>query len=713
MNELPQTPDISYPNADQRFKDALMRKGKLPNGDYTICVYAKETGSNEEIGNDCLEHSVEVDQESEITLLTPENNSSIEPDEPIVFSWMDPSSKGPYKIKIVEIKGDESPENAMLKNKAFFEMEDLRTTTLQYPSSAPKFVEGKKYAWQINIGENLSQLFLVTLKDEYEHVRHDLNPHMSESEIDEYIRKLKKEKQNVILPNILRTVSRTINQPCQNGGFELGDFSNWDGGLWGTTFGGLPIGIGLNLNNSGYISPSYSGSIQSDNYWGRHVILPDGNWETSGGFDPILSQLTTPFNLSVVSPNGGNFSLRLGNPYRFKGSESISQTFLVSSQNFSFSYAFVLQESHSNCQNGTCMVNGSESFFLVRILDNNQNEIYRLEEVGFANNPFISFSSLPSSNFQFKGQNFYISQKVFYRDWSCVNVLLPPDVIGENVTVEFITADCNASGHWGYAYIDNVCQGCTGTGNNNGFNGINSVSTNCVPLQVCGAYQPPVLNGVTGTLQNVTLQLYRNGSPVTTYGPFTPTINASNNTYCFNLSSSDFPSPPNPDGFDVVTTANFSLNGGTVPVSSGSLSGTVPGQNNDFFVNCLNPCDSFKASVDINSDLCCVKLNLNQPASFANLKNIVLTPISGSFVTPITNFNSLYSSNLSISTVSSSNITISPKIPNPNIIVPANGSFTNLFNICITPGPNNNSKIAVTWSDLQNNVICKDTIVVN
>ncbi|HCA42597.1 MAG TPA: hypothetical protein DEP28_05010, partial [Bacteroidetes bacterium] len=67
---------------------------KLPNGDYTICVYAKETGSNEEIGNDCLEHSVEVDQESEITLLTPENNSSIEPDEPIVFSWMDPSSKG-------------------------------------------------------------------------------------------------------------------------------------------------------------------------------------------------------------------------------------------------------------------------------------------------------------------------------------------------------------------------------------------------------------------------------------------------------------------------------------------------------------------------------------------------------------------------------------------------------------------------------------------
>ncbi|MBE2257092.1 MAG: hypothetical protein IAE65_12945, partial [Ignavibacteria bacterium] len=80
VNDLSKVPDVSYPHPDSRYKDALMRKGKLPNGDYTICVYAKETGSNEEIGNDCLEHSVEVDQESEITLLTPENNSSIEPD---------------------------------------------------------------------------------------------------------------------------------------------------------------------------------------------------------------------------------------------------------------------------------------------------------------------------------------------------------------------------------------------------------------------------------------------------------------------------------------------------------------------------------------------------------------------------------------------------------------------------------------------------------
>lgn len=169
VNELPQTPDISYPNADQRFKDALMRKGKLPNGDYTICVYAKETGTNEEIGSDCLEQSVEVEQEGEITLLSPENNSSLEPDEPIVFSWMDPSSKGPYKIKIVEIKSNESPENAMLKNKAFFEKEGINTNMFTYPSSAPKFEEGKKFAWKIwdisNSLSSVSQYYLINDKN--------------------------------------------------------------------------------------------------------------------------------------------------------------------------------------------------------------------------------------------------------------------------------------------------------------------------------------------------------------------------------------------------------------------------------------------------------------------------------------------------------------------------------------------------------------------
>lgn len=101
---------------------------------------------------------------SPLKLIAPENGSTITTTQEVKFTWLPPTPAPPegggYKIKIVEIKGDESPENAMLKNKAFFEKEDIAMMknkaffekegiSFQYPSSAPKFIEGISYAWQV------------------------------------------------------------------------------------------------------------------------------------------------------------------------------------------------------------------------------------------------------------------------------------------------------------------------------------------------------------------------------------------------------------------------------------------------------------------------------------------------------------------------------------------------------------------------------------
>jgi hypothetical protein len=711
-SDLPQTPDISYPNTDNRYKEALMRKGSLPDGNYTICLYAKQTETNEELGNDCIDQEITIESEAEITLLTPDNKIQIGADEPVIFSWavLGGKSEGPYKIKIVEIKGDESPDNAILKNKAFFEKEDIRMTTFQYPSSAPKFKEGKTYAWQISTGKIKSSIFSLNLisliSDEYNFIRQDLRSIKTpETEIEKIIEKFKRENSGVKLPFILSTgPDRTAGQPCTNGGFEMNDFSSWNTGISGSNSGGLPIGFGLNLNSTGNVAATYTGGFNAETFWGRHIILPDGQWETSTGLDPILAQLTTPYSLPVVAPGGSTRSLRLGNPKTGLGAESISQTFLASSQNFSFSYALVLQESHSGAGGA---INGSESFLLVRILDMSGNEIYRLEEVGAPSNPFVSFGTLPSSTFIFQNQNYGIGQRIFYRDWSCVNITLPPDVVGQNVTVEFITADCSGGAHWGYAYIDNVCTGCSGSGNNNGSNGINSISGNCVPLQICGTYQPPVLNGVSGTLQSINLQFYQNGVPVSGYGPFTPVINASNNTYCFNISPSDFPTPPNPDGFDVVTTINFGLNGGTVPVSSGSLSGFVAGQNNDFFVNCSNPCDSLSVTAQsVPGGDCCWSINLinNQSAIGINgVQFLTEAPItfSGYPATP-SNTQWQYQSssplNLSLVNISGNNL--------------PQGQTNNFINFCLNNYVTTPQSVIVNWKH-NDSTVCTDTLKLN
>lgn len=137
-SDLPKTPEVSYPSRDNRYKDALMRKGSLPDGNYTICVYAKQTGTNDELGSDCRDNEIKIVQETEINLLTPENKSEINPDEPLMFSWAVMGNlKGGYKIKIVEIKGDQSPEAALI-NKAIFEKEDISSTSFTYPSTGAK-----------------------------------------------------------------------------------------------------------------------------------------------------------------------------------------------------------------------------------------------------------------------------------------------------------------------------------------------------------------------------------------------------------------------------------------------------------------------------------------------------------------------------------------------------------------------------------------------
>lgn len=161
-SDLPGTPDISYPSSDNRYKDALMRKGSLPDGNYTICVYARQIGTNDELANDCIEQEISIQSETQITLLTPDNKSKVDVNEPLLFSWFLPipaTSGQTYKIKIIELKGDESPENAMLKNKAFFEKEEIRTATFQYPSSAPKLEVGKSYAWQVSTKDAKSEIF--------------------------------------------------------------------------------------------------------------------------------------------------------------------------------------------------------------------------------------------------------------------------------------------------------------------------------------------------------------------------------------------------------------------------------------------------------------------------------------------------------------------------------------------------------------------------
>ncbi len=98
------------------------------------------------------------DAPSKITLVFPANGSTISAKDKPKFTWthekQTAESSSSYKIKIIEIIGDQSPEVALRTNKPHFEKDSLKEQSFQYPSSAKLFIAGKKYGWYVQAKES-------------------------------------------------------------------------------------------------------------------------------------------------------------------------------------------------------------------------------------------------------------------------------------------------------------------------------------------------------------------------------------------------------------------------------------------------------------------------------------------------------------------------------------------------------------------------------
>lgn len=195
---------------------------------------------------------------------------------------------------------------------------------------------------------------------------------------------------------------------CINGNFEYGDFTNW-GALAGTyTAGGLRLDLSAPLP-------------------GRHTIM------TGNGIDPIVGGKTLP------RVSTGSYAVRLGNSIGGAEAEGLRYTFTVTDQNknFTFSYAIVLQDpGHQDPD--------EQPFFMYTIKDSSNNTIKSLKKVADSTDPY--FDTINSQQFG----------TIVYKNWDCELVDLS-NFIGQVLTIEFVTADCQLGGHFGYAYIDDIC----------------------------------------------------------------------------------------------------------------------------------------------------------------------------------------------------------------------------------------------------------------
>ena len=215
---------------------------------------------------------------------------------------------------------------------------------------------------------------------------------------------------------------------CANIDFEAGSFQHWQQ-LYGTSVGGVAGDETPEFNASG--EGSNPGATQGNG----HLVHNKANGENDK-----YGQADLP----KAYPNGGQYSIQLGNDLVNAGSDRIAQKFNVTASNASFTYhyAVVLEDPFHPSH--------EQPFFKAQLRDQNGQAIQcsefvvaassGLTQLGFKTSPLLS----PDN------------KQVYYKPWSTVNVDLT-NYIGQAVTVEFTAGDCSEMAHFGYTYVEASC----------------------------------------------------------------------------------------------------------------------------------------------------------------------------------------------------------------------------------------------------------------
>ncbi|HZV69849.1 MAG TPA: hypothetical protein VFG10_09900 [Saprospiraceae bacterium] len=223
-------------------------------------------------------------------------------------------------------------------------------------------------------------------------------------------------------PVVVRSPPPGSDGPCENGGFEHGNFDSWTGGLGVHN----PRTVAkFNNNNTDFLLNDRHTIINTATFQDEYVAILNGNY-----------------------PGLGSYIAKLGNNDTEGQAERLKYCFTVDEQNkdFNFVYAVALNAYHDN--------NELNSFFRWIIYPDNglPPDPFTIIEykniVADVDNDYFSSLEIPNS----AGH-----QILVYTGWACQNYDLS-DHLGENLCIEFITADCSEGAHFGYAYIDGLCS---------------------------------------------------------------------------------------------------------------------------------------------------------------------------------------------------------------------------------------------------------------
>jgi gliding motility-associated-like protein len=258
--------------------------------------------------------------------------------------------------------------------------------------------------------------------------------------------------------------SQAANNCPPNIDFEEGTLANWD-----CFIGSTKDSAGINIINLQPSPPTAN----------RHEIITRTSLPANdfyGGFPRLC-------------PYGGNYSVKLGNTSTLRGAEGLSYTFQIppSADTFTLTYYYAVVFQDPN------HAPHEQPRFFVTAYD-----VVTGALINCASFNYISNGSIPG----FKVST--ADPGVLYKDWTPTSIDFS-GLGGRTVRLEFKTADCTLSGHFGYAYVDVAtgCGGLLGTGSY-------CIETNSVILNAPYGFQNYVwynsnYTAVVGNQQTITL----------------------------------------------------------------------------------------------------------------------------------------------------------------------------------------------------------------
>ncbi len=221
---------------------------------------------------------------------------------------------------------------------------------------------------------------------------------------------------------------------CGNRDFEDGTFSNWSGvtgsnmSMPGTPSFTWTPGLVTSGPDAALLDPS------------NRVCIITQNVIDSVANDPLLTSLR---------PNGGNYSVRIGNANINFESEGViySWTPTATDTLFTFYFAGVYEDpGHMRQEQPGFMVNAYDP--LGNLINCATDTIYSADTTF----PFITAITA--------GGN-----QINYRRWAGHTLCISgSQYIGQAITLEFKNFDCSLGGHFGYTYLDLPCSGTPVTG---------------------------------------------------------------------------------------------------------------------------------------------------------------------------------------------------------------------------------------------------------